>query len=72
MIDGPLRAAIERAGFPLLQPADVARAVLIAARSEETGQVWAVQPGRDPMRFRFANVPGPRDPSGEPVGRPPA
>jgi NAD(P)-dependent dehydrogenase (short-subunit alcohol dehydrogenase family) len=72
MIDGPLRAAIERAGFPLLQPADVARAVLTAARSEETGQVWAVQPGRDPIQFRFANVPGPRDPSGERVGLPPA
>jgi NAD(P)-dependent dehydrogenase (short-subunit alcohol dehydrogenase family) len=71
MIDGPLRDALERAGFPLLNPEDVARAVLIAARSEETGQVWAVQPGREPAQFRFPSVPGPRDPSGERVGPPP-
>jgi NAD(P)-dependent dehydrogenase (short-subunit alcohol dehydrogenase family) len=57
---GAGRAALEEAGFPLLAPEDVARAVLLAARSEETGQVWAVQPGREPIRFRFPNVPGPR------------
>lgn len=72
MIDGPLRTAVEAAGFPLLKPADVARAVLIAARSEDTGQVWAVQPGREPIQFRFPNVPGPRDPSGGRVGPPPS
>ncbi len=71
MIDGPLRDAVEHAGFPLLQPEDVARAVLIAARSDETGQVWAVQPGREPVQFRFPSVPGPRDPSGARVGPPP-
>jgi NAD(P)-dependent dehydrogenase (short-subunit alcohol dehydrogenase family) len=57
---GGQRAAFEAAGFPLLQPEDVAAAVLLAARSEETGQAWAVQPGREPLRFRFPNVPGPR------------
>jgi NAD(P)-dependent dehydrogenase (short-subunit alcohol dehydrogenase family) len=66
------RAAFERAGFPLLQPEEVARAILLAARSEETGQVWAVQPGREPLQFRFPGVPGPRGPSGESVGPPPA
>jgi NAD(P)-dependent dehydrogenase (short-subunit alcohol dehydrogenase family) len=69
---GDAKPLFEGAGFPLLQPEDVARAVLVAARSEETGQVWAVQPGREPLRFRFPNVPGPRDPSGSPVGPPPA
>jgi len=59
------------AGFPLLHPEDVARATLAAARSSETGQVWVVQPGREPLRFRFPNVPGPRDPSGASVGVPP-
>jgi NAD(P)-dependent dehydrogenase (short-subunit alcohol dehydrogenase family) len=72
MIDGPLRDAVEAAGFPLLQPTDVAKAVLIAARSDETGQVWAVQPGREPIQFRFPNVPGPRDQSGDHIGPPPA
>ena len=59
------------AGFPLLQPQTVARAVLGAARSIETGQVWVVQPGREPLAFRFPNVPGPRDASGASVGAPP-
>ena len=61
----------EGAGFPLLRPEDIARAVLLAARSDETGQVWAVQPGREPLKFRFPNVPGPRDPAGATVGLPP-
>jgi len=59
------------AGFPLLQPEAVAEAVLLAARDSETGQVWIVQPGREPLRFRFPNVPGPRDASGAAVGAPP-
>jgi NAD(P)-dependent dehydrogenase (short-subunit alcohol dehydrogenase family) len=59
------------AGFPLLQPEDVAQAVLTAARNSETGQVWVVQPGREPLQFRFPNVPGPRDVSGASVGTPP-
>jgi NAD(P)-dependent dehydrogenase (short-subunit alcohol dehydrogenase family) len=72
MIAGPLRDSIERAGFPLLQPQDVARAVLLAARSEEAGQAWAVQPGREPLQFRFPSVPGPRDEAGASIGPPPA
>jgi NAD(P)-dependent dehydrogenase (short-subunit alcohol dehydrogenase family) len=67
-----MKEAIEQAGFPLLAAEDVARAILAAGRSEETGQVWAVQPGREPVQFRFANVPGPRDERGASVGRPPA
>jgi NAD(P)-dependent dehydrogenase (short-subunit alcohol dehydrogenase family) len=46
--------------IPLMQPEQVAEAVLIAARSQETGQVWVVQPGRDPLRYEFRGVPGPR------------
>jgi NAD(P)-dependent dehydrogenase (short-subunit alcohol dehydrogenase family) len=75
-VDTPLlgeegRARFVNAGFPLLEPDDVARAILTAARSDETGQVWVVQPGREPLPFRFPNVPGPRDASGNPVGVPP-
>src|SRR5919204_263707 len=50
------------AGFPLLQPEEVGHAILTAARSDDTGRIWVVQPGREPVQFRFANVPGPRDP----------
>ena len=64
-------APFTAAGFPLLQPEAVAQAALIAARSGETGQVWVVQPGREPLEFRFPNVPGPRDASGGSVGAPP-
>jgi NAD(P)-dependent dehydrogenase (short-subunit alcohol dehydrogenase family) len=64
-------APFAAAGFPLLQPEAVAQAVLTAARSTETGRVWVVQPGREPLQFRFPNVPGPRDASGASVGAPP-
>jgi NAD(P)-dependent dehydrogenase (short-subunit alcohol dehydrogenase family) len=60
MLDDAGRAAFEAAGFPLLQPEDVATAVLRAAEDEEVGQAWIVQPGREPMKFRFPNLPGPR------------
>lgn len=55
-----LREWIEGEGIPLMQPEQVAEAVLVAARSEETGQVWVVQPGREPVRYEFHGVPGPR------------
>lgn len=59
MTDGA-RAGLEAAGFPLMEPEQIATAVLLAARSEETGQAWVCQPGREPLQFRFPNVPGPR------------
>jgi NAD(P)-dependent dehydrogenase (short-subunit alcohol dehydrogenase family) len=74
-VDTPLLQESRRrfvdADFPLLQAADVAQAVLTAARSNETGRVWIVQPGREAAPFRFPGVPGPRDASGAPVGLPP-
>jgi NAD(P)-dependent dehydrogenase (short-subunit alcohol dehydrogenase family) len=70
MVDGESRAAFEAAGFPLLAPADAAAAVLQAANDEEPGSVWVIQPGREPLRFRFPHVPGPRTPEGESVAFP--
>ena len=49
------------ADYPLLAPEQIADAVLLAARTDETGLAWVVQTGRDPLQFRFPNVPGPRD-----------
>lgn len=69
MIDD-LREALAEAGFPLLSPADVAEAVWRAATSEGTGEAWVVQPGREPLPFRYPGVPGPRVPGAEGV-RPP-
>ena len=51
---------LDAAGFPLMEPDQIAAAVLLAARSEETGQAWVCQPGREPLQFKFPNVPGPR------------
>jgi len=64
VVDTPMTDAIrerlQSAGFPLLRPEDVAEAVVRAAGDEEVGQAWVVQPGREPLRFRFSGVPGPR------------
>ena len=70
IVDTPLlgdegRAALEAAGFPLLQPDEVADAVMRAARDDEVGQAWVVQPGREPLKFRYPGVPGPRVPGKE-------
>jgi hypothetical protein len=54
------RDELEAAGFTLMQPEQVAAAIVATGRSEETGQAWIVQPGREPIRFRFPNIPGPR------------
>ena len=56
----PAQADLDAAGFPLMEPAQIAQAVLMAARSAETGQAWVCQPGREPLQFKFPNVPGPR------------
>jgi NAD(P)-dependent dehydrogenase (short-subunit alcohol dehydrogenase family) len=64
LVDTPMtasvRGALEESGFPLIAPERVAETVLMAARSGETGKAWAIQPGRDPIDFRFPRVPGPR------------
>src|SRR5215216_5484519 len=57
----------EQAGFPLLRADEVADAALLAARDEDVGQAWIVQPGRAPLKFRFPGVPGPRVPGAEGV-----
>jgi NAD(P)-dependent dehydrogenase (short-subunit alcohol dehydrogenase family) len=64
-VDTPLlgdegRTALEAASFPLLQSEEVAAAVLRVADDEDVGQAWIVQPGREPVKFRFPNLPGPR------------
>jgi NAD(P)-dependent dehydrogenase (short-subunit alcohol dehydrogenase family) len=54
------REVFEAAEFPLLSAEDVADAVWTAATSKDTGAAWVVQPGREPMQFRFPRIPGPR------------
>jgi len=71
MVAGPTREALESTGFPLLRPAEVAEAAWVALTSGETGHAWVVQPGRPPLDFRFARLPGPRGAADDLVGPPP-
>jgi NAD(P)-dependent dehydrogenase (short-subunit alcohol dehydrogenase family) len=57
MVDTPLlgesRAQVVAKGIAMLQPAEIADAVLTAARDGSTGQAWACLPGRAPERHEF-------------------
>lgn len=67
-----MRETFRGAGFPLLDAEDVAAAVESAFYAEEPGAVLVVQPGRAPVPYRFAGVPGPaggRRPPAEVHGR---
>ncbi|TMC50960.1 MAG: SDR family oxidoreductase [Chloroflexi bacterium] len=63
-------ANLRAAGFPLLQPDEVADVVMLALNSGRTGSCWAVQPGREPVDFHFGRVPGPRTPGAEGMAPP--
>jgi NAD(P)-dependent dehydrogenase (short-subunit alcohol dehydrogenase family) len=54
------RDGLESRGYRLLRPEAVAEGVWAAYRSEGTGEAWVVQPGREPLRYEFKGVPGPR------------
>jgi NAD(P)-dependent dehydrogenase (short-subunit alcohol dehydrogenase family) len=60
IVSDELRAWVAEQGIALIPPERMAEAALVAARSEETGQAWVVQPGRDPLVYEFRGVPGPR------------
>ena len=53
------RDRFRQEGLPLLTVEEVAAAVLAAAGSGRTGQVWVCQPGRPCEPYRFRGVPGP-------------
>lgn len=57
---GPFAHEFRAAGFPLLEAADVAGAVLSVAGSSHNGQVFVCQPGRTCELYEFRGVPGPR------------
>lgn len=55
-----LREPVAAYEVPLLDPADVAAAVLAVLDAGDTGRAWFVQPGREPAPYEFRGVPGPR------------
>jgi NAD(P)-dependent dehydrogenase (short-subunit alcohol dehydrogenase family) len=56
---GVARAVFDAAGFPLLDPDDVATAFVAILDAGRSGEAWFVQPGREPSPYRFRGVPGP-------------
>ncbi|MCS7006222.1 MAG: SDR family oxidoreductase [Gaiellaceae bacterium] len=60
LMDDELKAELAARGFRLLRPEEVAEGMWAAYRSEGTGEAWVVQPGREPLRYEFRGVPGPR------------
>ncbi len=76
MVDTPLIAAsrelLGKAGYPLLRPAEVVDAVMRLVAEGGPGEVWVVQPGREPEPMRVPRVPGARDPNGASAGAPPS
>jgi NAD(P)-dependent dehydrogenase (short-subunit alcohol dehydrogenase family) len=60
LVAGPLRDRLLEQGWRLLTPDAIAEAALSVAASEGTGEAWVVQPGREPVLFRYPGVPGPR------------
>ena len=50
---GDTREQVISAGIDMMQPAEIAEAILMAARDGSTGQAWVCLPGRAPERFAF-------------------
>jgi NAD(P)-dependent dehydrogenase (short-subunit alcohol dehydrogenase family) len=57
IVDTPLlgktREQVATAGIDMLQPDEIADAILLAARDGSTGEAWVCLPGRRPERFDF-------------------
>ena len=56
----PLRVPLAEAGLPLLSADEVGDAFLALLEAGQPGEVWFVQPGREPGPYAFRGVPGPR------------
>ncbi len=63
------KKVFESVDFPLMPASQIADAVLQIVTTGRTGECWVCQPGRDPMPYRFHDVPGPG--SGAAGRRPP-
>lgn len=74
IVDTPLvgegRERLRAAGFPMIEPEEIATAVLACIVGASTGQCIVCQPGRPPEPYEFHDVPGPRT-AGSEGRRPP-
>lgn len=60
LMDDEFKDDLVGRGYRLLRTEDVADGVWAAYRSEDTGEAWVVQSGREPLVYGFRGVPGPR------------
>ncbi len=60
IISDEVRTVFAEMSFPLMEPTQIADAVVHAVTSGETGQCFVCQPGREPTPYGFRGVPGPR------------
>jgi NAD(P)-dependent dehydrogenase (short-subunit alcohol dehydrogenase family) len=51
---------LKEAKFPVIPPEAIADACVIAITDGSSGDCWAIQAGRDAVRYEFRGVPGPR------------
>ncbi|WP_033290700.1 SDR family oxidoreductase [Amycolatopsis jejuensis] len=71
---GAARSELAELEFPLIAASDVAAALTSCALGTGAGEVVVCQPGRAPVPYRFAGIPGPGQPvaalpSQLPIGR---
>jgi NAD(P)-dependent dehydrogenase (short-subunit alcohol dehydrogenase family) len=60
ILTGEAKELLRAAGFPIMDPAQIADAVFGLVTTGVTGQCWVCQPGREPVPYAFRDVPGPR------------
>ncbi|MBA3744392.1 SDR family oxidoreductase [Sporichthya sp.] len=57
---GAAKAQLDAAAFPLLTTDEIAAAIADLITGRSTAQVTVLQPGRKPVDYAFAGIPGPR------------
>jgi NAD(P)-dependent dehydrogenase (short-subunit alcohol dehydrogenase family) len=60
LLTADARSQIESRGLRIMDPRQVADAVIACFLGEDTGAAWVVELGRDLMPYKFRGVPGPR------------
>src|SRR5690242_6196848 len=60
LVNEEARTRLEGAGFVLIEPEEIAAAVLDCVTGTATGQAIVCQAGREPVPYQFHDVPGPR------------
>jgi NAD(P)-dependent dehydrogenase (short-subunit alcohol dehydrogenase family) len=60
ILAGEAKALLRAAGFPIMDPAQIAEAAFGLVTTGVTGECWVCQPGREPVAYTFRDVPGPR------------